>query len=423
MNPWKRTTLDSLLFSALAGIVLAACVATTKPTLEVAPTPAPAPASADSQPHDPAPSSASQPAASPDLPEVRVKKLVDRYRAAAGLPPVALDPRLSKGCMEHAEYMRLNKDSDAMVGLNAHKQRPNLPGATPDGAECGKNADLFPGISDMEEAVRGWMAGLYHRRPILAPPLARIGVGYSKLPDGSYMVALMFVNGEDAKSDAKWPVAYPADRQADIPLDFGLEVPSPVPGGGRAGFPITLQFPPFDKVTGVRAKVTSGGRDIPIYLSDPERPATSFGQYGVVCLIPKLPLAPRTTYDVRIEATWGGKPRVWSWSFTTLTLRNVDAHDEAAVIAALNVASTLRGTVMHGGMMNSETAFLQFGEPQLKSYKMISVLIPRALWRELGGSDKRFVGKTIEVDGTPHVANGVYINVPITIASQLRVVP
>src|SRR5688572_15475980 len=77
----------------------------------------------------------------PASPEVRVKNLVDRYRAAVGLPGVILDPVLSKGCMEHAEYMRLNKDGDAMRGLNAHHQRPNLPGASPEGAKCGKAAD------------------------------------------------------------------------------------------------------------------------------------------------------------------------------------------------------------------------------------------------------------------------------------------
>src|SRR5688500_10451910 len=116
-------------------------------------------------------------------PGPRVKALVDRYRAAVGLPPVTLDPKLSKGCREHAQYMKLNKDSDAMVGLNAHTQRPDLPGATKDGAACGKAADLFPGVSDLEVAVDAWMSGLYHRRPILTPTLERIGVGYAKLDD------------------------------------------------------------------------------------------------------------------------------------------------------------------------------------------------------------------------------------------------
>jgi len=51
-----------------------------------------------------------------------------------------------------------------MVGLEAHKQRPNLPGATADGAACGKAADLFAGVQDLEVAVDAWMSGLYHRR-------------------------------------------------------------------------------------------------------------------------------------------------------------------------------------------------------------------------------------------------------------------
>src|SRR5262245_65230941 len=65
-----------------------------------------------------------------DAVELRVKRLVDRYRAQAGLLPVTLDATLSKGCMEHAEYMRLNQGSDAVAGLNAHQQRPNLRGAS-----------------------------------------------------------------------------------------------------------------------------------------------------------------------------------------------------------------------------------------------------------------------------------------------------
>jgi hypothetical protein len=325
--------------------------------------------------------------------------------------------------MEHAEYMRRNRDTDAMVGLNAHQQRSNLPGATPAGAACGKAADLFPGVSDLEVAVDAWMSGLYHRRPILTPTLARIGVGYAKLPDGSLMAALMFVDGDVLNAASLWPVAYPADKQTAIPLEFGNEIPNPVPGGARAGYPLTIQFPAFDKLTAVRARLTDAkGKPVAFHLSDPEHPATSFGQYGVVCLIPKLPLRPESRYDVQVEAVWKGKLGRWTWSFTTLALTRVDAHDEDAIIHALNVASVVRGRVVHGGMMDSETAFLQIGERTMKRYKMVSVLIPRAVWQELGADPARFTSKLIEVEGTPHLVQGTYINVPITIAGQLRIV-
>jgi hypothetical protein len=354
-----------------------------------------------------------------------VKRLVDRYRASVGLPPVPLDPKLSKGCMEHAEYMRLNKDSEAMVGLNAHQQRPNLPGASADGAACGKAADLFFSVSDLEVAVDGWMSVLYHRRPILSPALERIGVGYSRLPDGSYMAALMFVDGIDGGAPAKWPVAYPADKQRGIPLEFGGEVPNPVPGGARAGYPITIQFPPYDKVTDVRATLVDGrGNDVPFYLSDPEHPAMStFGQWGVVCLIPKQPLFAKTRYEVRVDAMWKGKQSTWRWSFTTLALRTIDANDEEAVIRAIDVPSTLRGTVFHGGMMvDGDSAFLEIGPSAPTHYKMVSIMIPRAVWRQLGGRPDAFIGRTVEVDGTPQLIRGAYINIPITVAGQLRVV-
>jgi hypothetical protein len=355
---------------------------------------------------------------------LQVKRLVDRYRAEVGLPPVALDAKLSKGCMAHADYMRRNKDSNAIAGLNAHHERPNLAGASAEGAACGEAADLFFGVSDLAVAVDGWMSALYHRRPILSPSLERIGVGYAKLPDGSYMAALMFADAKDAGVSGKWPVAYPAGNQDGVPLEFGGEVPNPVPGGARAGYPITIQFPPFDKVTGVHAGLVDGrGKDVAFYLSDPEHPATSFGQYGVVCLIPKLPLSPKSRYEVRVEARWNGKPGTWRWSFTTLGLRSVDADDENAVGRAIDVASALRGTVLRGGMMeDGDTAFLQIGLVKPKRYKMVLILIPRDTWSALGGRADRFVGRTIEADGTPQLVRGSYINVPITAASQLRIV-
>jgi len=353
-----------------------------------------------------------------------VKRLVDRYRGQVGLAGVTLDAKLSKGCMEHANYMRLNIGSEAIAGLNAHQQRPNLRGASGAGAACGKAADLSFSVSDLEVAVDGWMATLYHRRPILSPTLERIGVGYAKLRDGSYMAALMFVDSNAVDVTGKWPVEYPADKQSGVPLEFGAEVPNPVPGGGRAGYPITIQFPAYDKVTAVRARlVDERGKDVAFYLSDPEHPASSFGQWGVVCLIPKLPLRPKSRYEVRVDATWKGKAGTWRWNFTTVGLNPVDAHDEDAVGRAINVASTLKGTVLSGGIMvGGDNAYLQIEPRTQRRYKMVVILIPRDVWGELGGRPDPFVGRTIEVDGTPHLYRGSYINIPITVASQLRIV-
>ena len=177
---------------------------------------------------------------------------VNKYRAAAGLAAVSVDAKLSAGCAKHADYLKKNFGSDAIAGLAAHKEQMDLPGASTAGADCGKNADLFVGVADLDKAVDAFMAGIYHRRPVLDPGLATIGIGTAKLADGTFVLAVrLSAAGTHA---AGWPVAYPADRQTEVPLEYGNEIPNPVPGGAPAGYPITLQFPPFDKLTAVSAK-------------------------------------------------------------------------------------------------------------------------------------------------------------------------
>jgi hypothetical protein len=112
----------------------------------------------------------------------QAQRLLNHYRLIAGLTTVKLDRQLSTGCMEHANYMVQNQGTDAMAGLNPHTQRSHLPGASAAGAACAKAADLFIGVSDLGVAIDVWMAGMYHRRPMLDPQLERIGVGYARLP-------------------------------------------------------------------------------------------------------------------------------------------------------------------------------------------------------------------------------------------------
>ena len=75
-------------------------------------------------------------------------------------------------------------------------------------------------------------------------------------------------------------------------------------------------------------------------------------------------------------------------------------------------------------MRNSETVFLQFAAGKGSRYKMLSVIIPIAVWRQIAGSaePKSFKGKIIEVQTTPQVAGGKYVNMRISAAAQLRVV-
>jgi hypothetical protein len=119
-----------------------------------------------------------------------------------------------------------------------------------------------------------------------------------------------------------------------------------------------------------------------------------------------------------------GTPGTWTWSFSTISLREIEAADDRAVDGAINVASLVHGTVDYGGMSNSETVFLRFATGQGSRYKMLSVIIPIAVWRQVAGTAEpgSFKGKIIEVQTTPKLVRGNYINMPIAAATQLRLV-
>jgi hypothetical protein len=56
---------------------------------------------------------------------------------------------------------------------------------------------------------------------------------------------------------------------------------------------------------------------------------------------------------------------------------------------------------------------------------MLSVIIPIAVWRQIAGTagPGSFKGKIIEVQTTPRVAEGKYVNMRISAVTQLRLVP
>jgi class 3 adenylate cyclase len=238
---------------------------------------------------------------------------------------------------------------------------------------------------------------VYFGYPQAHEDVMKVSVGYPKSP----------LNGSVLSGGPK-PGARVVPVAGQTPLGSGTS-PRFVLFVGTGGYAITLQFPPFDKVTDVTAKLTDAKGDlVKFFLSDPEHPATSFGQFGLICLIPKLSLHAQHAYTVRIDATWNGKPGTWTWSFSTVSLRGIEASDDRAVAGAINVPSLVRGTVAYGGMRNVETVALQLAAGEGSRYKMLSVIIPTAVWRQIAGSAEpgSFKGKIIEVQTTPQVVKG-----------------
>jgi hypothetical protein len=240
--------------------------------------------------------------------------VVNRYRALAGVSSIGHDTSLGPGCVDHANYLWINRGKGEVAGLRAHEQVPSLPGASSAGARCGKAAVIHFAAPSASAAVDAWMGTLYHRAPILSPYVDRIAIGAAG--DARKAVAMMFAI---RRVDHGWPVAFPADGQHDVPTKFVPEVPNPIPSSATAGYPFTLQFPIGDKLVDVAATFLDGdGNAVPFYLSSPEKPASaSHAQRGLVGVIPQRPLRAATRYTVTVAATWRGRRDTWTSTFTT----------------------------------------------------------------------------------------------------------
>ena len=330
--------------------------------------------------------------------------LVNHYRALVGVAPLGIDRELGGGCAEHAQYLARNRGNAALVGLSVHGQDASLPGASERGVACGKAAVIDQAARDAPDAIEAWMGTLYHRAPILAPYVDRIGVGAAG-PVHARAVVMAF--GLRANAARSWPVAFPANGQTNVRVDFVAEVPNPIPSGTTGGYPFTLQFPPNDPLTNVRARFVDGdGARVPFYLSSAERPASiHHKQRGLVGVIPKRQLRAGTRYTVTVQAIWRGKPGTWSSTFTTMPRIAVDARDRDALFSALDKPATVRGTVVRSGRVGDGAYVLLDTAPDV----VVDLRVP--------GRVK--TGSTVEVDGTPQLYGKSTVRVE---SSELRVV-
>ena len=256
--------------------------------------------------------------AATDTDSAPVLERLNAHRKAAGLEPVVADPSLSKGCAAHAAYLVQNVDQPSAQGLGLHAEEAKLPGYTKEGERAGKASVIYLG-KEGADAVEGWMGSLLHRIPLLQSRLKKVGYGVARGGPAKSTVVLDATNGLGAGKDAPF-VVYPADGQKDVPRAFVEEIPDPIPGSvdKKAGYPVTVIFAEGALVKDVKASLKDGnGKDVPFWLSSPEKPAAADYQRNTVGLIAEEPLKPETTYTVAVAARVTGKPWLKTWTFTT----------------------------------------------------------------------------------------------------------
>ncbi len=256
-------------------------------------------------------------------PEIRkTLDLINQARTKAGLAEVGLSVELSHGCNKHAQYLVVNRGDPRIAGLKAHEEDEGLKGALKEGTAAGKAAVIH--FVKPSQAVSGWLATFYHRVPLLQPALQEVGIGYASDKTGTVCLVdcIRGVSSKETtdKKKTKPVVYFPEDGQTDVPTAMGPEIPSPLPNDhkGKAGFPITVYFAARQDVKKVKVLLTQlDDVPVPVYVSAPESPATTFTQWNAVCIIPRRELSAGTTYQIDLTCELSGKPFMRSWKFTT----------------------------------------------------------------------------------------------------------
>jgi hypothetical protein len=247
-----------------------------------------------------------------------VLKGVNEERVKLGLTPRPEDVKLSADLQKHCRYM-------AGTGVLAHPEEKGKPGYSDEGHAAGMRSILGRGMGSDTLAI-GMVNTYFHRQDVIRPHALAFGVGY----EGSFGG----IDGRSALGKAPpqyWPVLCPVPGQANVGLNYGKEAPDACPGDASAGYPLTVYWGTSNlklkshalKALGPSnappASAPKTAPDVDCYVYDPQQGAeagfTKFQQ--CVCLIPKDPLKPNTTYEVSFDVEVDGKPWSKTWRFST----------------------------------------------------------------------------------------------------------
>jgi uncharacterized protein YkwD len=147
---------------------------------------------------------------------------INYYRAMAGLERVSRDSRMSDGDVKHARYMVKNYVGRSDLGLDAHHEDKHNQWYTAEGSIAGLTSDVIPpGSIELtdKQAIDMWVAGPFHRLPILNPALKEAGFGsYSE--DGESAMALQLREPSALEHSTAFK---PAPRSYIMPANRGDE--------------------------------------------------------------------------------------------------------------------------------------------------------------------------------------------------------
>jgi hypothetical protein len=215
-----------------------------------------------------------------------------RARQLPGPPPRGLRPDRHQRPHRHRGPRRLHRQD-----LHAAPGRRRLRGP--------RDGEVVAFKPSSVGAARSWMESLYHRLPLLDPAVDEAGFG--ETAEGArYANVLGDGPGRDAHP-APGVLAWPPRGARDVPTSWdGAEIPQPPPPpAGYPSGPVVTLHATARRPRRQRRHHRPGARParplaMPPSLTSHNDPNL---KPGVLSLIPHRPLAPSTTYRVRVEGT------------------------------------------------------------------------------------------------------------------------
>ncbi len=249
-------------------------------------------------------------------------------RQQVGLLAVARNGALDAAAQGHSNYQRLND-------VITHEQVEGKPGFT--GKTLSDRLDaagyrIRPGAgfafgevisatsdSSGANAAEGLVAAIYHRFVIFEPMFREAGAGAATTPGGAtYFTVDFAANGLIGGLGAGRIVIYPFADQQRVPRNFfsDNEAPDPVPGRNEVGYPISVHAD-ITAIVNVQSFSVQPRGGSPLAVRLMTNGTDALTPESGAAIIPLVPLAAGTTYDVQFSGAVDGVRLSRAWSFTT----------------------------------------------------------------------------------------------------------
>ncbi|MCO4761029.1 MAG: hypothetical protein KC502_05960 [Myxococcales bacterium] len=248
-------------------------------------------------------------------------------RAAVGAGPIVQDAALAQAAQAHAEFYVTHHAKYQAKGLNPHAEDASF-GAGFTGTSLGQRvaaagfsgppgAEVMAFTGSATGAVDGWMATVYHRLPLIAPPSERFG--YGGAVKGGAKAEVMDFSARSARKDDP-VVVYPYPGQAQVPKSWsGNEGPQPPPPpGGYPSGPVITARVPGAVSWGAHTLTYGDGKAVEhVFLTSENDPNMKKFDRFSVAMYSNAPLQGGVVYTVTLKVTVDKDEQTLSWTFTT----------------------------------------------------------------------------------------------------------